>query len=158
MKVKAKIGVLVMALLEDDYNKTAHMRPAATAAAQEIADLLAAYGDVVHAGLVEEEHQAAEAARMFNAEDVDIIVAMELAYTKGVVPARCFIDTTAPVLVWNAQRISRLGEDDGFDVVMLNSGMAGMPELTAVLLRTGRDFTMVTSRLDDPAGQRKVAI
>jgi hypothetical protein len=30
---KAKIGVLVMALLEDDYNKTAHMRPAATAAA-----------------------------------------------------------------------------------------------------------------------------
>ncbi len=157
MTVKAKIGVLVMALLEDDYNKTGHMRPAATAAAQEIADLLAGYGEVVHAGLVEEEHQAAAAARMFNAEDVDIIVAMELAYTKGVVPARCFIDTTAPVLVWNAQRISRLGESDGFDVVMLNSGMAGMPELTAVLLRTGRDFTMVTSRLDDPEGRRKVA-
>jgi L-arabinose isomerase len=155
--VKAKIGVLVMALLEDDYNKTGHMRPAATAAAQEIADLLSAYGEVVHAGLVEEEHQAAAAARRFNAEDVDIIVAMELAYTKGVVPARCFIDTTAPVLVWNAQRISRLGESDGFDVVMLNSGMAGMPELTAVLLRTGRDFSMVTSRLDDPDGRRKVA-
>jgi L-arabinose isomerase len=157
VKVKAKIGVLVMALLEDDYNKTGHMRPAATAAAQEIADILSAYGDVVHGGLVEEEHQAAAAARMFNAEDVDIIVAMELAYTKGVVPARCFIDTTAPVLVWNAQRISRLGEADGFDVVMLNSGMAGMPELTAILLRTGRDFTMVTSRLDDPDGRRKVA-
>jgi L-arabinose isomerase len=157
VKVKAKIGVLVMALLEDDYNKTGHMRPAATAAAQEMADLLSAYGEVVHAGLVEEEHQAAEAARMFNAADVDIIVAMELAYTKGVVPARCFIDTTAPVLVWNAQRISRLGEADGFDVVMLNSGMAGMPELTAVLLRTGRDFTMITSRLDDPEGRRKVA-
>ena len=43
MAVKAKIGVLVMALLEDDYNKTAHMRPAATAAAREIADALAAY-------------------------------------------------------------------------------------------------------------------
>ncbi len=153
---KAKIGVLVMALLEDDYNKTGHMRPAATAAAQDIADRLAAYGEVVHAGLVEEELQAAEAARMFNAADVDIIVAMELAYTKGIVPARCLIDTTAPVLVWNAQRIARLGEDDGFDVVMLNSGMAGMPELTAMLLRTGRDFTMVTSRLDDADGLREV--
>ena len=54
MAVKAKIGVLVMALLEDDYNKTAHMRPAATAAAREIADALAANGDGVHAGLVEE--------------------------------------------------------------------------------------------------------
>lgn len=156
MSVRAKIGVLVMALLEDDYNKTGHMRPAATAAAQGIADLLGEYGDVVHAGLVEEEHQAAAAAHLFNAQDVDIIVAMELAYTKGIVPARALIDTTAPVLVWNAQSIARLGESDGFDVVMLNSGMAGVPELTAVLLRTGRDFTMVTSRLDDPEGRRKV--
>lgn len=156
MAVRARIGVLVMALLEDDYNKTGHMRPAATAAAREIADALADYGDVVHAGLVEEEEQAAAAARLFNAEDVDIIVAFELAYTKGVVPARCFIDTTAPVLVWNTQKIRRLGEDDGFDVVMLNSGMAGMPELTAVLLRTGREFEMVTSHWDDPEGRRRV--
>jgi L-arabinose isomerase len=156
MAVKAKIGLLVMALLEDDYNKTAHMRPAATAAARQIADLLGEYATVVHAGLVEEEHQAAAAARLFNAEDVDLIVAMELAYTKGIVPARAFIDTAAPVLVWNAQKIARLGESDDFDVVMLNSGMAGIPELTAVLLRTGRDFAMVTSKLDDPEGRRKV--
>jgi L-arabinose isomerase len=154
--LKAKIGVLVMALLEDDYNKTAHMRPAATAAAQEIADALAAYGEVVHAGLVEEEAQAAAAARRFNAEDVDIIVACELAYTKGLVPARALLETTAPVLVWNTQKISRLDEQDGFDVVMLNSGMAGMPELTAVLLRTGREFALVTSRFDDPDGRRRL--
>jgi len=154
--VKPKIGVLVMALLEDDYNKTAHMRPAATAAAQEIADALGRYGDVVHAGLVEVEDQAAAAARLFNAEDVDVIVAAELAYTKGAVPARCFIDTTAPVLVWNTQKIRRFGEDDDFDVIMLNSGMAGMPELTAVLLRTGREFDMVTSHWDDEGGRRRI--
>ena len=156
MAMKAKIGVLVMALLEDDYNKTAHMRPAATAAAQEIADALAEYGDVVHAGLVEEESHAAEAARRFNAENVDIIVTCELAYTKGLVPARVLLDTTAPVLVWNTQKISRLDEKDGFDVVMLNSGMAGMPELTAVLLRTGREYALVTSRFDDPDGRQRI--
>ncbi len=154
---RPRIGVLVMALLEDDYNKTADMRTAATAAAQDIATLLGEYGEVFHAGLVEEEHQAAAAARLFNANNVDVIVAMELAYTKGIVPARAFLETTAPVMVWNAQKISRLGESDGFDIVMLNSGMAGIPELTAVLLRTGRDFAMVTSRLDDPEGRRKVA-
>ena len=81
---------------------------------------------------------------------------MELAYTKGIVPARALLDTTAPVLVWNAQKIRRLDEDDGFDVVMLNSGMAGMPELTAVLLRTGREFALVTSLFDDPDGRRRV--
>jgi L-arabinose isomerase len=154
--VKAKIGVLVMALLEDDYNKTAHMRPAATAAAQEIADTFAQWGEVVHAGLVEEEQQAIAAARMFNAADVDLIVAIELAYTKGMIPARALLDTTQPVLVWNAQKIRRLDEHDGFDVVMLNSGMAGMPELTALLLRTGREFALVTSLFDDPDGRRRV--
>jgi len=154
--LRAKIGVLVMALLEDDFNKTAHMRPAAIAAAQGIADALAEYGDVVHPGLVEDEQQAATAAGLFNAEDVDIIVALELAYTKGIVPARCFLDTTAPVLVWNTQKIGRLGEGDGFDVVMLNSGMAGMPELTAMLVRTKREFALITCRFDDPDGRRRV--
>ena len=52
MAVKPKIGVLLMALLEDDYKKTAHMRPAATAAAWEIADALAAYRDVVYPGML----------------------------------------------------------------------------------------------------------
>ena len=34
MTTETKIGVLTMALLEDAYNKTAHMRPAATEAAR----------------------------------------------------------------------------------------------------------------------------
>ncbi|MGC8628259.1 MAG: hypothetical protein ACP5VR_12060 [Acidimicrobiales bacterium] len=156
MTTKPKIGVLTTALLEDAYNKTAHMRPAATEAAKKVARVFEQYGTVVHPGLVEDEDQAAAAARQFNAEQVDLIVAAEIAYTKGIVPARCFIGTTAPVLVWNTQQVSRLGENDGFDVIMLNSGMAGLPELTAVLLRTGRDYSVVTSRLDDPEGHKKL--
>ncbi|MHB8323945.1 MAG: hypothetical protein ACYDHB_05905, partial [Candidatus Dormibacteria bacterium] len=157
MTTKTKIGVLTMALLEDAYNKTAHMRPAATETAGRIAQALEPYGVVVHPGLVEDEAQAAAAARLFNAEDVDIIVAVELAYTKGLVPMRCLLDTTAPVLVWNTQQIGHLREEDGFDVVMLNSGMAGMPELTAALTRTGREFSIVTSRFDDSQGRDKLA-
>jgi L-arabinose isomerase len=156
MSTQTKIGVLTMALLEDAYNKTGHMRPAATDAAGGVARALEKYGTVVHPGLVEDEAQAAAAAQQFNAEGVDIIVAMELAYTKGLVPARCFLDTTAPVLVWNTQQIAGLKEDDGFDVVMVNSGMAGMPELTAVLTRTRREFALVTSRFDDPQGRDKI--
>lgn len=157
MTTKTKIGVLTMALLEDAYNKTAHMRPAATETSRHVAHALEAYGTVVHPGLVEDEAQAAAAARLFNAEAVDIIIAVELAYTKGLVPMRCLLDTTAPVLVWNTQQIGHLKEDDGFDVVMLNSGMAGIPELTAGLIRSGRSFSLVTSRFDDPQGRDQVA-
>ena len=38
--MKTKVGLLVMALLEDDYNKTAHVRPMA----QQVADKIAQGG------------------------------------------------------------------------------------------------------------------
>ena len=77
MPTKPKVGVLVMALLEDDYNKTAHVRPMAQKAADKIAGIIGKYADTVCPPLVEEEYQAEAAARMFNAEDVDLIVAVE---------------------------------------------------------------------------------
>lgn len=156
MTTKAKVGVLVMALLEDDYNKTAHMRPVAQKAADHIGEIIGQYAETVCPPLVEEEHQAEAAARMFNAADVDLIVAVEVAYTKGVVPTRCFLNTTAPVVVWNTQQIQFLPEDADFDLIMVNSGMAGVPEMTSALLRLGRQFWMITSQLDDPDGRRKL--
>ncbi len=157
MAQKPKIGVFISALLEDDYNKTAHLRPRAQQYAQHIADILSPYATVVFPGLIEEEDQAAAAARMFNGEGVDLIVAVEIAYTKGIVPVRCFLEANAPVLVWNTQQIPFLPEDADFDLIMLNSGMAGVPELTSALIRIKHPFWMVTSQLDDSFGRQKLA-
>jgi L-arabinose isomerase len=157
MTMKPKVGVLVLALLEDDYNKTAHVRPMAQQVADKIGGIVGRYADTVCPPLVEEEHQAAAAAQQFNAAGVDLIVAVEVAYTKGLVPTRCFLDTKAPVLVWNTQQIPFLPEDADFDLIMLNSGMAGVPEMTSALLRMNRPFWMVTSLMDDPAGQEQLA-
>jgi L-arabinose isomerase len=157
MAIKPKVGVLVMALLEDDYNKTAHIRPVAQKAADRIGAIIAQYAETVCPPLVEEEYQAEGAAKMFNAAGVDLIVAVEVAYTKGVVPTRCFLNTTAPVLVWNTQQIEFLPENADFDLIMVNSGMAGVPEMTSALLRMGRPFWMVTSMTDDPQGQEQLA-
>jgi L-arabinose isomerase len=157
MATRPKVGVLVMALLEDDYNKTAHVRPMAQQAADRIGAIIGEHADTVCPPLVEEESQAAAAARMFNAAGVDLIVAVEVAYTKGIVPTRCFLDTTAPVLVWNTQQVRFLPEDADFDLIMVNSGMAGVPEMTSALLRIGRRFWMVTSHIDDPVGRQRLA-
>jgi L-arabinose isomerase len=156
MATKPKVGVLVMALLEDDYNKTAHMRPLAQKATDRIGGIIGQYAETVCPPLVEEEYQAEAAAQMFNAADVDLIVAVEIAYTKGIVPTRCFLSTTAPVLVWNTQQIQFLPEDADFDLIMVNSGMAGVPEMTSALLRLGRQFWIVTSHIDDPEGLAKI--
>ena len=79
MATKPKVGVLVMALLEDDYNKTAHMRPLAQKAADRIGAIIGQSAETVCPPLVEEEHQAAAAAQMFNAAGLDLIVAVEVA-------------------------------------------------------------------------------
>ncbi len=157
MTIKPKVGVLVTALLEDDYNKTAHIRPMAQKVADKIGGIIGKYAEAVCPPLVEEEFQAEAAAQQFNAAGVDLIVAVEVAYTKGLVPTRCFLNTTAPVLVWNTQQIEFLPEDADFDLIMLNSGMAGVPEMTSALLRIGRPFWMVTSLMDDPQGQKELA-
>jgi L-arabinose isomerase len=146
-----------MALLEDDYNKTAHVRPMAQKAADKIGAIISKYAETVCPPLVEEEYQAEAAAQRFNAAGVDLIIAVEVAYTKGIVPTRCFLNTTAPVLVWNTQQIEFLPEDADFDLIMVNSGMCGVPEMTSTLLRLGRKFWMVTSQMDDPEGQEKLA-
>jgi L-arabinose isomerase len=150
--IQPKIGLFVTALLEDDYNKTGHMRPKMAQATGRIADILAPYGEVINPGFVEYEPDADRATRAFNAEGVDLVIVIELAYQKGIIPMRTLLRIGAPILVWNTQQIRRLPDEADFDVIMENSGMAGLPELTSALIRSGRPFQLVTSHIQDPAG------
>jgi L-arabinose isomerase len=156
MSTKPKIGLFVTALLEDDYNKTGHMRPKMAEATNRIAEIFRPYGEVVNPGFVEYEPDADKATQIFHAEGVDLVVAIELAYQKGIIPMRTLLRVQAPILVWNTQQIRRLPEEADFDVIMENSGMAGLPELTSALIRSGRPFQLVTSHIDDPAGLEQI--
>jgi L-arabinose isomerase len=152
MTTLPKIGLFVTALLEDDYNKTGHMRPKMAQATDRIADILKPYGEIVNPGFVEYEPDADKATQVFNAAGVDLVIALELAYQKGIIPMRTLLRVEAPILVWNTQQIRRLPEEADFDVIMENSGMAGLPELTSALIRSGRPFRLVTSHIEDPVG------
>ena len=156
MRNSPKLGLLVTGLLEDEYNKTGHLRPKVAEATNHLAEILSAYGEVVNPGFVEYEPDAERAAQMFNAADVDLIVVIELAYQKGAIPLRTLLNTRAPILIWNTQNVSHLPEDANFDLIMLNSGMAGLPELTNGLLRSDRKFKMITSLITDPQGLAEI--
>lgn len=142
--------------MEDEYNKTGHLRPRCIETTNTLARVLSAYGEIVNPGFIEYESDAEHASQMFNAASVDLIIFIELAYQKGIVPARTFLDTKAPILVWNTQHIRDFPEDVNFDVIMLNSGMCGLPELTNCLLRSGRSFRMITSHVADPQGLAQI--
>lgn len=156
MATQPKIGLFVTALLEDDYNKTGHMRPQMQKATERFAQILSPYGEVVNPGFVEYEPDADKATSAFNASGVDLIVVVELAYQKGIIPTRTLLRVNAPILVWNTQQIRRLPEDADFDLIMENSGMAGLPELTSALLRSGRHFELLTCHVGDPKGLAQI--
>ncbi len=156
MGTKPKIGLFVTAFLEDEYNKTGYLRPKLIDATKSLARVLSPFGEIIDPGFVEYELDAEHAAQIFNAASVDLIVVVALAYQNGAVPTRLLLNTKAPVLVWNTQHIRGFPETADFDLIMLNSGMCGLPELTNGLLRTGRSFKIVTSHVADPTGLSRI--
>jgi L-arabinose isomerase len=151
------IGLMVTALLEDKYNKTGHMREQARQAAARYARTLEGFGRVVHPGFFEREQEAVKAARAMKAEAVDVVVVVELAYQKGLIPMRALLELEAPLVIWNSQLVNEFPEGADFDLIMLNSGMAGLPELASSLIRAGRRFWLVTGAIDDPAARERLA-
>jgi len=149
-KPKPKIGLLITALLEDDWNKTGYLRPKAQASVANFVEKLSAFAEVTCPGLVESEEQAAAADLVFKNAGVEALVFTELAYTQSVVPMRALSQTQVPIIVWNTQQLSAWPADADWDLVMLNSGLAGLPETTHALVRSGKPFQIVTGHLADP--------
>jgi L-arabinose isomerase len=143
------IGLLVTALLEDRYNKTGHIREQARAIAKRYEAKLAPFGAVVNPGFFENEGDALKAGRALKAAEVDCVVLVEIAYQKGLIPMRALRELDVPLIIWNAQLVDEFPESADFDLIMVNSGMCGLPELTSALLRADRDFFMVTGSIDD---------
>jgi L-arabinose isomerase len=152
------IGLLVTALLEDRYNKTGHVRGQARAAAGRYAQSLAAFGAVVNPGLVETEAEAARAACVLKSEGADCVVVVEIAYQKGLILLRALRELDMPIIVWNTQLVDEFPQSADFDLIMLNSGMCGLPELTSALVRAGRRFSIVTGSLGDPKALERMAV
>ena len=151
-----KIGLLVTALLEDKFNKTGHMRGEARRVAGLYEEKLKQFGKVVNPGFFEYEDEAIKAASKLKREEVDAIVFVELAYQKGLIPMRALLQFDIPIIIWNSQLVDEFGEDADFDLIMVNSGMAGLPEATSSLIRAGKKFWIVTGSINDKDALRDI--
>jgi len=112
---KFKIGLLVTALLEDKFNKTGHMRREARRVTKLYEEKLKQFGTVVNPGFFEYEDEAVHAASFLKREQVDVIVFIELAYQKGLIPMRALMDFDIPIIIWNTQLVSDFGEEADYD-------------------------------------------
>lgn len=144
-----KIGLMVTALLEDKFNKTGHIREEAKRVTALYAETLKRFGTVVNPGFFEYEPEAVQVAAQLKQAEVDVIVFIELAYQKGLIPMRALLQFDVPIIIWNTQLISEFGENADFDLIMVNSGMAGLSEVTSALVRSKKPFWVVTGSIGD---------
>lgn len=153
---KPKVGLLITALLEDEWNQTGYIRPTARAAVGEFIGALSEIAEVACPGLVETEDQAVQADLFFRQQQVEAVVFVELAYTQSVVVMKALERVQVPIIVWNTQQLRSWPDNATWDIVMLNSGLAGLPEATHALLRSDRRFFIVTGHLKDPARLKRL--
>jgi len=149
VKKDFKIGLLVTALLEDKYNKTGHMRNEARKVSKLYEEKLSKFGKIINPGFFEYEDQAVKSANILKKEQVNMIIFIELAYQKGLIPMRALLEFDIPIVIWNTQLIDEFSEEADFDLIMLNSGMAGLSEITSSLIKSKKDFFIVTGNIND---------
>lgn len=151
-----RIGVFVSALLEDEWNKAADLRPRAVKALEEMVRHLSEIGRITNPGLVETLEGARTARERFLRDDVDLVLVMQLCFTQGVIPLKALLDFPRPLVVWNTQLLKTLPPDAGWDTILVNSGVTGIPELTSALVRSGREFFFVSGHVEDARARREI--
>jgi L-arabinose isomerase len=143
------VGLMITALLEDKFNKTGHLREECRRVSGVYEEKLKSLGRIVSTGFFEYEPEAVKAASLLRKEGVDVVILIELAYQKGLIPMRALLELDVPVIVWNTQLVAEFGENADFDMIMVNSGMAGLSEVTSSLVRSKKKFFVVSGHIDD---------
>ena len=144
------IGLLVSALLEDEWNKGGDTRPAAETSITRIVERLSKLGRVVRTRLVENISDAGIARDAFIDQRVDVVLVMQLSYAQGVIALRALRGITAPLIVWNTQFMESIPHDSAWETLLVNSGVTGVTEITSALVRTGRKFSFINGAFDFP--------
>jgi len=151
-----RIGVGVTALMKDQYSDFSQCREEGQQKAKMIAHAMDALGEIVFPGLIETESQAAAAKELFIREGVDIVVCAALAYTMSAIPFRLLSGLPVPIVIWNTQVRRKAPPKSTIEMMWCDSGLAGVPGTTHVLMRAGIRFAMVTSHVEDGRGIKEI--
>ncbi len=153
---RPRIGFIPSAIMKDVYIDFTETRPAVKAAADSIAGVLGEMGEVICPAVMENREDADHIRSELERADPDVLVYVAFAYQQGATPLRVLGRIDRPVIVWNTQDLPRLPDDATFNQMWTNSGLAGLGDICNALVRTGKRFSVITSRKDDAAARRRI--
>ena len=118
------------------------------------AEQLGAEVDVVFPGVVETEEQAVQAQAALAAQPLDAVVYAPVMAVPAPLALTALEGVEAPLVVWNAVPVMRMGDDISQAEATENSTTVACLMFVNVLLRRGRRAEVCTAPLDDPDAVR----
>jgi L-arabinose isomerase len=151
--VKPRIGLMAVGL-GAYWPQFPGMRDGVLGAHQRLARLFEGAGEIVAAGLVDSAAASRQAGELFARERVDIVFCHLTTYANSETLLSAVSAVDVPVILLNVQPVRALD----FPNVVSTAGWLGvactcaaLPEMTAVLIRTGKRFATITGHLDGDA-------
>ena len=139
---KARVGLL--GLMLQLYDRYPHIKPAMTEFAGELVSTMSPYADVIFPGVCNTRQLVNEAIAKFENDKVDLLMVVLLTYAPSHIALPGLCKTNLPILIFNTQKEYAITHDSGPDVTFKNHGMHGVQDLANVLLRSDRDFHILT--------------
>ena len=149
----ARIGLMVVGL-GNYWEQFPGMKEGVMDAHRRLGRLLEGQGEIAAAGLVDSVAAARKAEERFVKSQVDIVFCHLGTYANSetLLPAVASLDV--PIILLNVQPVKALDltkVDTIADWLGVGVTCAGLPEMTAVLLRSGKRFATVTGHLENDA-------
>lgn len=110
---------------------------------------LADHAEVTFDGAVFTREAVEKTINGFEADGVDLILVVLLAYSPSLIVGPALKRTHLPIAVWNTQELYAVDEHYGDAELLANHGVHGTQDLCNVLLRESVPFQYVTSHLND---------
>jgi len=105
--------------------------------------------DVVLADVCRVAPQFEEAVRRFEAEPVDLIVTLHLAYSPSLESCKVLAKTPLPILMLDTTMDYDFGPNVEADRIMFNHGIHGVQDLASMLRRLGKPFRIVAGHVSE---------
>jgi len=148
---KPRIGLMAVGL-GTYWSQFPHMKDGVLEAHSRLAKLFDGKGELVGAGLVDSVATARKAGERFVSSQIDIIFCHLTTYANSETLVPVVSDLDVPIVLLNVQPVAALEMEKVStiaDWLGVACTCAGLPEMTAVLLRLGKRFATVTGHLEN---------
>ncbi len=147
-KAMPRVGLLT--LMFRLYDAIPGLEPDMAEFGKELTKVLGRIAKVHWPGICKTRDEVEEAVRMFEEEQVDLIIVVLLTYAPSHLAVHALKATRLPVLVFNTQKLREVAPDMDPRDLIRNHGMHGVQDLANVLLRAEKRFGLVTGHYEDP--------